>query len=166
MYFQREDQGSPWRSLLSLSSDLEKQFLREETADVKFRLGDYVIPAHQWILAARVPYFKRLFASGMREAATKEITIEDFDAKPFGGMLRFIYCGKLPDDSSADSILPLADKYGIPELKEVCTFALKKTLSKENAIKTLCLADLHQCPELRSYCISRLSEWNRPQWYG
>jgi len=99
----------------------------------------------------------------MRGAAGNLISVEDSDATSFGAMLRFVYCGKLLDDTLADSVLPLANKYGIPELKELCVSVLRKTLSQENAVRTLYLADLHQCPELRSYCISRLSEWNRPQ---
>ena len=171
MYLQVDDQVashllcSPSQSLLSLSADMEKLFfLREETADMKFLFGDdVVVPAHKWVLATRVPYFERLFASGMREATTHEIPIEDSEAKPFVGMLRFIYCGQLLDDTPADSIIPLADKYGILELKEACALALTKILSKENAVKILYLADLHQCMKLRSFCITRLYEWNKSQ---
>ena len=62
-----------------------------------------------------MPYFQRLFASGMRESASNEIKIEDADADSFNHVLKFIYCAQLPDDlkETAGDILPIAEKYDI-----------------------------------------------------
>ena len=63
----------PKQSWRSLSDDLAEQFLREETADVWFEIGNDVVPAHKWILVARVEVFEKMSSSGMQEATTNRI---------------------------------------------------------------------------------------------
>lgn len=117
-----------------LSDDLAKQFLREETADVFFEIGNWgyhVVPAHKFILMSRVDYFDKLFRSGMKEASTNRIELKDDDYSAFIRMLKFIYCGQIPDDLNevAEKLLPMAEKYGIEQLKEACLNAKMKKLS-------------------------------------
>jgi len=119
------------------------------------------IKAHKVILCARVPYFKRLFESGMQEATSGRIRIEDAEAKYFQQVLRFVYTGQLPEDlaENPEIYVPIADKYGIEELKAASSVAAKKSLKKENIVQTLIMADLHLCGDLKKECISRLKGW-------
>jgi len=149
----------------SLSNDLEKQFGNQENSDVTFQVGDDVIPAHKWILRVRSTYFETLFASGMRESTTNQIEVKDADAESFKIMLKFLYCGKLPNHIKfglfAPTVLVLAEKYDVKELKDTCEAVLKKSLTKENAIFRLVLAEVHGCPDLKNLCIKNLAQWKQ-----
>merc|ERR1711962_392571 len=144
----------------SLATDLEKLFLAEESSDVAFEINGEVIPAHKVILTARVPAFENMFALGMKEANSGRIKIDDVDAAAFKQVLRFIYCGKFPEklDETAESLLPIADKYGIDDLKDACAAALKTCICRDNIVRTLTAAHLCSCPDLKKECIERLAD--------
>ena len=103
----------------SLSNDLAKHFNQSESADVVFQVGAEKIPAHKWILRLRVPHFDRMFAAGMTETASNTVNVVDATADVFRKVLKFVYSGQLPEDfpSVAAEMLPIADKYGMEELK-------------------------------------------------
>ena len=147
----------------SLAADFEKLFLAKESADVAFKIGGEEIPAHKLILATRVPAFERMFASNMEEATSGRIQIDDADASSFKRVLKFVYCGKFPEDlnDSADALLPIADKYGIEDLKDACAAALKSRICRDNVITTLIVAYLCGCPDLKTECIKRLADFDR-----
>ena len=149
----------PPPSWSSFSADFEKLFLDEESSDVAFEIGEDVIPAHKLILKARVPAFDRMFASGMKDANSGRIRIDDADPAAFKQVLKFIYSGKFPEElnDNAHLLLPISDKYGIEGLKDVCAVALKSRISRENVVSTLTLAHIHCCSELKKECIKRLA---------
>ena len=137
-----------------MSNDFEKLFLSEESSDVKIIIGREVIPAHKLILTARLPYFEKLFSSGMKEATTNEITFEDTDSETFKEFLRYVYCGKTLANFKdiADVMLPLAEKFGVQSLKNECMDALISCLKEDNLIDSLIVADLYQCSSLKNEC--------------
>jgi len=144
----------------SLSTDLQRLYLSASSADVSFYIGQESVPAHQLILSARVPYFERLFASDMKEAVSKTITIEDADVDSFKELLKFIYSGDLPKDidGSPETYLPLAEKYDLPDLKTCCIQAMALNLTSENAVNSLILADMYRCADLKTECLRQLRE--------
>ena len=97
----------------------------------------------------------------MVESQAKTIKIEDADPETFKMMLRYIYCGRLPDELEANArkLLPLADKYDLPEVRDACVHWMEKSLSKENVCETLIMADLYRCPKLKKKCLKRLNRW-------
>ena len=102
-----------------------------------------------------------MFATEMEEARTNVIRIDDCDAASFKHVLRFIYCGKFPEElrNIADSILPITEKYGIQDLKDACINTMKAALQEDNVIPTLIMAHLYLCPDLMKECLARLTEW-------
>jgi len=102
-----------------------------------------------------------MFSSQMLEATTNRVHIKDADPDSFHHLLKFIYCAQLPDDIApfASSLLPLADKYGVDQLKTVCAVSLKRSLEKANAVETLLLAEMHGCASLKKICIENLHRW-------
>ena len=153
----------PLPRLPTLSADLEKLFLAESSSDVAFEIGEQIIPAHKCILTARVPAFESMFSSDMKEAKTGRIRINDTDAASFKHALRFVYCGKFPDELNevAGSLLPIAEKYGIQELKDASEANLKSQMSRNNVINTLVLAHVYHCSDLKKACFNRLSGWKK-----
>ena len=102
-----------------------------------------------------------MFASNMEEANSGRILIDDADASSFKRVLKFVYCGKFPEDlnDSADALLPIADKYGIEDLKDACAAALKSRICRDNVITTLIVAYLCGCPDLKKECVKRLADF-------
>ena len=113
---------SPPTTFSKLSDDLANQFGDVKTSDVTFTVGDTIFPAHKWILQARLLYFRSMFSSQMLETATNQVKIDDTDPDSFRRMLMFLYSGRLPRYSPgvASSLLPLADKYGVEDLRDSC----------------------------------------------
>lgn len=144
--------------LSTLSSNLGELFRSADYSDITVEVGLETFQAHKAILCARVPYFKRLFDSGMRESATGRIKIEDVEADRFENVLKFIYSGQLPTDldERSESYLPIADKYGIEDLKLASIESLRKNISQDNVVGRMILADLHQCADLKRRCFAYL----------
>ena len=144
-----------------ISMAYEELFNAGKASDVTFVVNGEEIKAHEAILSARIPFFDKMLNSGMVEAQTKRIKIDDTDPATFKQMLKYVYCGKLPEDlnDSAAKLLPLTDKFDLPELRDACLHWLEKGLSKENVCETLIAADLFRCAELKKKCLQRLNQW-------
>ena len=94
----------------------------------------------------------------MVEAQTNKVRIEDVDAETFKGLLKYVYCAQFPD-VSAIKLMPLADQYDLPELKEACVHAMERGLTKLNVCETLIAAELHHCADLGKKCLEALGRW-------
>lgn len=138
-----------------LSADLIKLYVSGEGADVTFvfpvdetqpakrkksssskrpsnaaRKSEEEIRAHKAILCTRVPYFKTMFGSGMKEALTNSVNMPATDKESFDVFLRYIYGGQLPEDFDVEHQLNFAKMYDIPGLVTDCLPKLKEYLSK------------------------------------
>lgn len=151
---------SPLTPTTTLADDYHRLFVSRESSDVVFAVAEEEIPAHKLVLTTRLPYFERLFASGMRESRTNRIVVDDIDACAFKEVLKFIYCGVFPKDidSSAGIYLPIAEKYGIQELKEKSSRALRLGIRTENVIERVIMAHLVQCSSLKETCFCYLKK--------
>ena len=140
----------------SLSSDFQMLFDSPppEFCDVIIEVDSVEIPVNKAILAARVPHFERLFASGMKETISGRIKIDDADADCVKQVVSFIYSGILPDDieESPERYLPVAEKYA-------CSVWMMKLLSNENVVQALIMADLYRCPDLKKFCCDKIKIW-------
>lgn len=109
-------------------------------SDVTFEVGGQMIKAHKCILVSQSEYFRAMFDSGMMESRTNVVTIKDFVPEVFKEALRFIYTGQLKENFNAIRLLPLAEMYQLPDLKQVCLDPMMKNLRIENAPEVLALA--------------------------
>jgi BTB/POZ domain len=123
----------------------------KDFSDVTFIAGDKEIPAHKALLAAKSPAFAAIFKS--EEDQTNRITIAE-KASVFEELLRFIYAGEVKKlEINAEGLLPIADKYGIDQLKSLCELELIDQLNASNALQRLVLADLHGASHLKCEAI-------------
>ena len=110
----------------------------ESGADVTFEFLGGEIKAHKSILAVRVPYFERLFASS---ASPTRIKVDNTCVQDFRSFLRFVYSGRLVEPFVMEEILLLAKKYGVPGLMKACAGKVKKdwygTLGLEAQIQVI-----------------------------
>jgi len=149
------------RLLSQMSDSYENLLLNGEDMDITFNVDGQQIKAHKLILAARVPYFAKMFASGMVEAQSHHVDIPDAEPGAFRAVLKHIYCGKLPVDleTAAPKILPLADKYGLSILYEACVHWMEESITPDNVCATLVTADLYRCAGLKKKCLECMSQW-------
>jgi len=143
----------------NVQQDYLKLSRRPKTGQiVTFLVGDTKLYAHKDILTTRSRYFRSLFDSGMKESQTNEIPIAEVEPNLFQELLDFVYSGLPPKDlpAIAQSLLPLADRFGLLVLKKMCVTALVSTISLKNVIATLLLADTHSCPDLTKKCLDMM----------
>lgn len=149
-----------YRNIPDLDPKLPKDMLAildsGKRADFTFIVGKEKIKAHKAILTARSNHFANMFDSGMRECAENEVEIHDAEPLEFKEFLKFLYSGSSPKNlpEIATSLMPLADRYGAIELKDMCVEAIRCSLSNENVVDVLLLADLHDSPDLMKFGIS------------
>ena len=145
--------------LLTWSKNMLDLFTNPREADVVFLVGQRdkeKINAHKSILSARSTYFRSLFepSANWKENQCNEIELDE-DPPVFKEVLKFLYCGLPPEnfDQIAIELLPVADKYILDELKELCDLAIRRILSPENVVNVLQIANKHNCFDLFVYCL-------------
>ena len=149
--------------MATLSKDFERLLLSGDTSDVVFDVDGEEIPAHRNILSTRLTYFRRLFNADMREAMTRRVAIEDIDATSFKAVLKFLYCGRLPEDlkTSPENYLRVAEKYDIRELKRASEHALARSITRDNVVEVLIMADMFNCDVLKRDSINRFMSYRK-----
>uniref|UniRef100_A0A7E4VGF2 BTB domain-containing protein n=1 Tax=Panagrellus redivivus TaxID=6233 RepID=A0A7E4VGF2_PANRE len=93
-------------------------YLNEKQSDITIIVNDVKLPAHRNILAERCQYFKNMFSSGLLEAASNVIKIQEASSDGFKSVLKWIYTGTADVVSfdNAFEVIRLADMYDIAEL--------------------------------------------------
>jgi hypothetical protein len=107
------------------------------------------IPVHRLVLSIRSPVLKTMLNVGLRESATAELRITDFDVPVVQDFVRFLYTGNCDATPHAEQLLALAHRYQMPDLQRLCEYSLQSGLTPANALDVLALADLYSCSDLR-----------------
>ena len=81
-------------------------------SDMHFRVQGELIRAHSQVLCARSEVFKKQLNSGMQEANSKLVVIEDCNVATFNDFLKFLYTDTLP------TVEDLAEEPASQSLKE------------------------------------------------
>ncbi len=91
--------------------------------DVEFLIEDQSFAAHRRLLSVHSPVFSAMFQSGMKEAETGKVRIEDVDSTTFQLFLEFLYTGTVKS-SPIDTVqlYSVADKYQVEALMDLCRF--------------------------------------------
>jgi hypothetical protein len=81
------------------------------------------------LLAGRCEYFRVLFASGMKESVSQQMSIEDFEPSVILGLLQWIYTDSV-DDINLDVAVDLLQAANIyitdNKLKDLCSELVMK----------------------------------------
>ena len=99
----------------------------------------------------------------MRESVSNRVSIEDIDAATLKQLLRYVYCGQMPEDldKSPERFLPAAEKYNIQALKAASVATMIKNVRVENVVEYVVMAHLFQCSDLQTECLQRLKKWKK-----
>ena len=132
-----------------------RRFLRDEQlSDVTLRVQGALVPAHRVVLAARCPFFARMFASGMREASQHEVEIEDVSLDALNALLEHLYTDAADVPSElALQLFAAADRFGVERLKSLCAAKIEAELSSASVCAVLVVADAHSAAELKQACV-------------
>ena len=139
-----------------------KTALRDKMfTDISFQIGDDekgIVRAHKAILAARCPYFKAMFDSGMAERTQNLIKIHDVSLLVFEAILGYLYSDQVDDTqevfkSDPMAIFTAADRFGIERLKRICEQSILSSISIDNACFILQAADMVGATMLRKRSI-------------
>lgn len=104
-----------------------------------------------FFLVGRSTVFDAMFHHDTLEAEKNKIHISDIDFDVLQELLRFIYCGSVSNlETVAIDLLSAADKYGFLDLKNICQEYLMEHFQVSNSLEVLTIADLHDCPKLKS----------------
>ena len=130
-------------NVFQVFENLDDFFLSKELSDVHIECQDQKFEAHQIILSASSPVFRRMFQADMKEKKSQVVEIKDLEPAVMSEMLKFIYTrscvateeNENPDLDMVSDILEASDKYQMVTLKNVCQSLLSAHLSVENSLK-------------------------------
>ncbi|VDN03121.1 unnamed protein product [Thelazia callipaeda] len=129
-------------------------------ADCVLECSGKQIPVNKFVLSAHSEVFKAMFSyDQLVESTERRVVIEDAEYEAVRCMLRYMYTGEMDDmDMDADlaSVLTLAERYQIDDLKQICERKLCAQIDKCNFGEMLYLADLYNCKILRKAVIDLL----------
>ncbi|KAG8183130.1 hypothetical protein JTE90_024433 [Oedothorax gibbosus] len=127
----------------SMATDMGKLFLDGMFSDFTITVGFRKFRVHTAILAARSKVFEAMFKIDMKEKTERTHDTEDSDADDFGDFLWYLYTGKIRKMSVATalSLLILADKYDIKDLKSEMEDFMRSNLSTSQVLDIFVTAD-------------------------
>ncbi|XP_057322583.1 speckle-type POZ protein B-like [Microplitis mediator] len=141
-----------------MTHDYEELYNTKMGCDTIINVGDKEFQAHKTILMARSPVLAAMFYHDMIEKKENKISIPDITPETFEKVLKYIYTDEITDlDADAERLLEAADKYQLQSLKEMCQESLSGTLTVDNALKIMTLADRHSAKDLLEFTIDYMA---------
>ena len=143
-----------------LSEDLADYCCSNVLSDIQIKCQDETFDAHQVILSARSPVFKRMLELDMVEKKRKVIEIKEIDSDIVEEILKYIYTGKcIVNDVNVDpptvkQLLEAANMYQLDSLKAFCGEVLISSLVPDNALSLLLLGDMYSAEELKKLALA------------
>ena len=135
----------------NMSEDFSDLYKSSDLFDIEIKIGKNSIKAHKIILAARNEVLRKMFVHNMEENKKNILEITDFDFETFEAFIKYLYSGKITKNELTTSMLVLADKYLVKQLKQFCEEALIKNIDVNNATEYL-LVSVATCAEtLKSF---------------
>jgi len=143
------------RAVSTLATDWAAFINNEHLSDISIVVGGQTVFAHRIVLAARCAYFRAMFGSGMREASSTTITLDDIDYAVFLALLEHLYTDSdhVPPDLAL-RLFAAADFLGVEHLKQVCAAHIESGLTIHNVCRALTAADAHDATALKETCVA------------
>ena len=136
-----------------------KALLTDTTfSDFTLQSGTEKFPCHKAILANRSDVFARLLSSNdWAENKNNLFQLDNYDPATVKQMLEFIYTNKLSEGST--ELLLIADQFNMKDLISFCEVELSKTVTCQNAIKILNIADkVAEAKRLKDFVIEFIAQ--------
>ncbi|XP_055353026.1 BTB/POZ domain-containing protein 6-B-like isoform X2 [Paramacrobiotus metropolitanus] len=125
-------------------SSVKRSLVSGELADVQFMVGRQfgdgkLFSAHKYVLGLRNPVFRAMLYGDLAENCEKPIDIPDVPAEAFANLLSFLYTDDVVE-LSVENVIPTwmcADKYGVPQLVDICCDFVSTELTVDNCLTIL-----------------------------
>ena len=130
--------------------DLGELLESGDSSDVTLKVKDQTFAAHKLILGARSPVFKGMFSHDMLENRTKEVVVDECEPEVFKQLLLYLYTDSCGEIEQPLQLYLLADRYILPDLKDICKEAFYALLTPENVEDMSAEAVLHGARALQS----------------
>lgn len=139
---------------LKVIGDLDSLLESGKFSDVTLLVGDNELKAHRAILAARSNTFDSMFESGECRYALADIELEVAEH-----ILRYIYTGLVPPLAIyGRQVFISADKYQLDSLKVLAEDHLAGSLTVENVVSMLILADQYSSSKLKQIALTFITK--------
>jgi len=166
------ERADPLAGLPSVTPVGQRLFQTMQLSDVALLTGDQQLRAHRAVLAAKSKVFKDMFERKFKDEAKCEIDMSEEDSRLIREMLRFMYTEEVNNfESVAADLLPLAVKYDVEALRELCIAELHANMSVDTAIAAFLVASAHNIDCLKNRAadfirtnyaaLSTRREWDR-----
>ena len=149
-----EDNHSKTKPQQTLNTSVTKLWTNNSLTDVTLKVGNRKLTAHKVILAAMSPVFEAMFKEGTKEHQDNHVNIEDIESDVFELFLRYLYSGQVDKlEETYLDIFPVADKYDVQPLREICIQHMAENMSVDNAVDVLALAECHSVEQIKSLAL-------------
>lgn len=151
--------GSPSKAR-SMVDEMSSILFDDTISDITIKVEEELIPAHKFILCLRSEVFRAMLRSPMKESVSNVIEISDFEAVVVREFLHFIYtdtCSPKAMDTHAEQLLAMACKYQVKGLETLCENHLCSTLTVDNIVNVLLLADMYSARHLKNRALLFIS---------
>jgi len=160
------DDGKPGFAVVEMPGDIIKDlgcaFGSESFSDLTIVVGHDRIRAHCVVLAARSKVFAAMLSSPMKEAATKEVVLQDIEMPVLKELLRFIYTGEVDKSAVmaktgiAMDLLFAAHRFELLPLVRFCEKTLGSKLEDDTVVDVLEVAVTLGCSTLKQACLDHV----------
>lgn len=132
-------------------------------ADVTIETSGGSLKAHKAILASSSPVFESMFLHDLKEKQSSTIKIEDMSLESSSALLSCIYGTIKIEDfwKHRPSLLDAANKYNMPDLKDLCEESLLEDINPSNVLERLHEAWLYQLHKLKKACLTYLFDFDK-----
>jgi len=135
-----------------IALDLTPALEDDTYSDCILVCGEETLKAHKLILATRSSVFRAMFDTDMIEGRESRVVVEDLEVPVVKGLLKYLYSNQVEEEISS-GLLEAAEKYDLQDLKSACEVVLKKSITKDNAVDILQLADLFRADYLKEAAV-------------
>ncbi|XP_062860082.1 kelch repeat and BTB domain-containing protein 2 [Trichomycterus rosablanca] len=147
-----EGEGHPVNSQFAVSVlDQLKVFYEEKLlTDITLLVEDHEFHCHKIILATCSSYFRAMFMSGLSESRQSHVHLRNVDAVTLQTIIAYAYTGILDiTHSTVELLYETACFLQVDGVMCACRDFLLRSLSVENCVRLLSLADAFGCAELK-----------------
>ena len=155
-----------------LASDFGELFKSEKYTDFTIHADGQKFRCHKLVLTTRSSVFDHMLSSGMLESQNSEVFLTDISPNTVSDLLSYLYTDNvdnLPSGSKARDLLPVAEKYDLDGLKNLCGEALTQQIDLHTVVDLALLSDMYNVENLRTSTVRYIVEnkgtlLNNPTW--
>jgi len=153
-----------------LAFDFGELFKSEKYTDFTIHADGQKFRCHKLVLTTRSSVFDLMLSSGMLESQNSEVYLTDISPNTVADLLSYLYTDTVDNlPTKARDLLPVAEKYDLVSLKDLCVEALTQQIDLHTVVDLALLSDMYNVENLRTSTVRYIVEnkdtlLNNPTW--